>query len=176
MGSGRAVQQAGQPDSPAAPAASREGGALAAYPRCVRCTTMPADGNQVREQSTATEHWQGHFDVPRPEPDRRVSRQLLLRSSSRRSSSACSRFGVLALWSQQADSPDVFAWGVVVISITCVVVVAALVLPLHMAINSQWVTGWNLIEPLPLVTPALAILSFSAPSIVALVVLLVSAW
>ncbi len=37
--------------------------------------------------------------------------------------------GVLAFWSQQADSPNVFAWGVVVISIACVVVVAAFVLP-----------------------------------------------
>jgi hypothetical protein len=138
---------------------------------------MATDGDQVPEQSPATEHWQGHFDVPRPEPERRVSRAFFLILIAAFAVGLLT-LGVLTLWSQRADSPDVFAWGVVVISITCVVVVAALVLPLHIAINSQWVTGWNLWgpEPLPLVTPALAILSFSAPSIVALVVLLVSAW
>jgi hypothetical protein len=86
--------------------------------------------------------------------------------------------GWLAFWSQQTDSPGVFAWGVVVISITCAVVVAAFVLPLPMAFNCQWVTGVNLRgpEPLPLVTPAAATVAFSAPSIVALVVLIIKAW
>ncbi len=131
----------------------------------------------MSEQLPPAEHWQGHIDVPRPEPSRGIPRVFFLVLLAALAVGLLT-LGVLAFWSQQADSPNVFAWGVVVISITCVVVVAAFVLPLPMAFNSQWVTGFNLWgpEPLPLVTPAAAMVAFSAPSIVALVVLILKAW
>ena len=73
-----------------------------------------------------------------------------------------------------------FAWGVVIVSIVCVVVLAAFLLPLPFALNANWVVGpparlWGP-EPLPLVTPALAMVAFAAPSMVALVVILVRNW